>query len=575
MVHRSGTQRQKMHLLKRESTYYFRQRIPAHFDTIKQTHIKVSLRTKTLKIAKLRANLLSFRLDNLFIKRRIMDLKAIREIINTYIKEAIEEYSELETLRHNALAFIDQDGKEHGGHTPQAIDKELAILQELSYSDNVEMLEQKAESILPRTNIAQELITPLDSHKKHIFNHELIKGEYQILLHDKEKTQSRLSEDDTTFQAINGVDISPKLLKSLTKTFGHNNAIELLNAYTKTDEHLFSECIEKYIENEHLARDWKPKTILSNRSKLNLALKIMGDKSIKEYTRADFEAYRTVLLKLPTNINKIPQYKDKSIQELVEMDKATTLTKRTINEYITSLSAMIEWAIIQGYLINNLTKNLKLKIPRKNRDDRLPFNPEEIRIVFDAIKPFQTKKPHLYYVPLIGFYNGFRLNEICQLHIEDIKKIKGIWCFDINEDINVNGELAKSVKNEPSKRIVPMHPMLIELGFLDYYHSIVACKHIRVFPLLNRGRDGYGKVITNFFTKLKEKMIEKKDKKVFHSTRHNFIQKLKSTNVDHHVRKAITGRSDDDVDYDSYGDGFSLEELLEAVQKVNYSDINS
>ncbi|AFL69389.1 site-specific integrase [Sulfurospirillum barnesii] len=564
-----------MHLLKRDSTYYFRQRIPAHFDTIKQTHIKVSLRTKTLKIAKLRANLLSFRLDNLFIKRRVMDLKAIREIINTYIKEAIEEYSELETLRHNALAFIDQDGKEYGGHTPQAIDKELAILHELSYSDNVEMLEQKAELILPRTNITQELITTLDSHKKHIFNHELIKGEYQILLHDKEKTQSRLSEEDTTFEAINGVEISPKLLKSLTKTFGQNNALELLNAYTKVDEpqHLFSECIERYIENEYLARGWKPKTIVSNRAKLNLALKIMGDKDIKDYTRADFEAYRTVLLKLPTNMNKIPQYKDKSIQELTEMNKASTLTKRTINEYITSLSAMIEWAIIQGYLINNITKNLKLKIPRKNRDDRLPFNPEEIRIIFEAIKPFQTKKPHLYYVTFIGLYNGLRLNEICQLHIEDIKKVKDIWCFDINEDINSQGELVKSVKNEPSKRIVPMHPKLVELGFLDYYRSIVTDKHTRVFPLLTKQRDGYGKVITNFFTKLQSSMIANQNKKVFHSTRHNFIQKLKNARVDDHLRKAITGRSDDDIDYDSYGDGILLEELLEAVQKVSYPEL--
>ena len=60
-----------MYLEKRQGVYYFRQRIPTSFITLlRQNDIRVSLKTKSLKIAKLRANLLSLRLNNLFLKDR-------------------------------------------------------------------------------------------------------------------------------------------------------------------------------------------------------------------------------------------------------------------------------------------------------------------------------------------------------------------------------------------------------------------------------------------------------------------------------------------------------------------------
>lgn len=565
-----------MYLEKRQGVYYFRQRIPTSFITLlRQNDIRVSLKTKSLKIAKLRANLLSLRLNNLFLKRQILDLTTIRDVINAYIKEAIEEYSDLSDLRHDAIAFTTEDGIRYGGHTVEAIAKELAILRQLSNSDDKILLAQKAQAILPRTNIPIDFFNDLDDRYKAIFNHELIKGECQILIHD-ELTPSRTEEEDTTFEAINNIPISSKLIKKLQKNYGLDGAKELLIAYTQQEEepqHLLSECIENFVENESLARGWKIKTKLSILAKLNLVVRVLGDKDIKNYTRKDFEAYRTVLLKLPTNINKNPNYKNKSIDDLISLN-VKTLNKRTVNEYITSLYALLNWVILQGYITNNLAKSLKIKIAKKARDDKYPFNSEEIKNIYKAISVYKEKKPHFYFVPLIGFYNGFRVNEICQLHIEDIRQEKGIWCFDINENINSKGELVKSVKNLPTKRVVPMNPELIKLGFIDYYHKIVSLKNTRVFPLLNYSRDGYGKVVSDFFTRSKHLFITHQEKKSFHSTRHNFIQQLRNSKIDDHRRRALTGRGDDDIDFD-YGESesFSLQDLLKAIKKVKYPEI--
>lgn len=60
-----------------------------------------------------------------------------------------------------------------------------------------------------------------------------------------------------------------------------------------------------------------------------------------------------------------------------------------------------------------------------------------------------------------------RLEEICQLTIDDIKQIDEVWCFDVNDQVD------KRVKTIASKRYIPIHPKLIdELGLLDYVKAI-------------------------------------------------------------------------------------------------------
>jgi hypothetical protein len=60
-----------------------------------------------------------------------------------------------------------------------------------------------------------------------------------------------------------------------------------------------------------------------------------------------------------------------------------------------------------------------------------------------------------------------RLNEICQLNNEDICIIDNISCFTITIDASGKGD-DKRLKTKNSERLVPVHPMLIEIGFLDF-----------------------------------------------------------------------------------------------------------
>lgn len=77
---------------------------------------------------------------------------------------------------------------------------------------------------------------------------------------------------------------------------------------------------------------------------------------------------------------------------------------------------------------------------------------------------------------MIALFTGARINEICQLHTDDIKEKNGIPFISINE------EDEKHVKTKAGIRQVPIHSELIKIGFLDYVAEIRAKGETLLFP---------------------------------------------------------------------------------------------
>lgn len=55
---------------------------------------------------------------------------------------------------------------------------------------------------------------------------------------------------------------------------------------------------------------------------------------------------------------------------------------------------------------------------------------------------------------------------------------------------NDDEKLGQSLKNEGSRRRVPIHSSLIKLGFLDYVQQMKQDGHTRLFPKLTRAIAG-------------------------------------------------------------------------------------
>jgi integrase len=176
--------------------------------------------------------------------------------------------------------------------------------------------------------------------------------------------------------------------------------------------------------------------------------------------------------------------------------------------------------------------------PVKREDEsRSSFSVEDLKTIFGGPwfktgqgvltkqDTYRTFVPYYYWLPLLGlFTGGGRINEMAQLYLRDIRKTEaGTWYVDINEDT-----VDKRLKTAPSKRMVPLHPQLIALGFDQWHAALTKAGHKRLFPELKHDKEkGYGKAATKWFCNYMASLgIPRDGRKTFHSFRHTYINAL-------------------------------------------------
>ena len=168
-------------------------------------------------------------------------------------------------------------------------------------------------------------------------------------------------------------------------------------------------------------------------------------------------------------------------------------------------------------------------------EGRGPFEPHELQAIFGQSwfasgNGAHFKKPRIWYpfefwLPLLGLYAGCRIKEASQLHLSDVKKYDfDGWYIDINRNTK-----DKSLKNDQSKRVVPLHPVLIELGFVDYCDRLKKAGYQRVFPELTWAKSDakYAKESGRKMSLMLQQLGMPRDSMhVFHCLRHNMNNAL-------------------------------------------------
>ena len=274
--------------------------------------------------------------------------------------------------------------------------------------------------------------------------------------------------------------------------------------------------------------------------------------------------FRDKLAKLPANRDKIKEYKGKSIEQILTMRNVVPMSKTTVNKYLIRTSTLFKWAVKHGYIPTNVAEGLTLTKTRRVELEREAYSQEDIQNVINNLG-YDKAQPHHYWVPLIGMYQGMRLDEICQLHVDDIVMQEDIPC------ISVNGAGDKKMKNQSSERIIPIHPMLIRLGFLDYINGLMDTKQPRLWGKLTKKRDGYSQDFGKWYQRFNRKYVTKNPKRVFHSFRHSLANTLKQIGVTETVIAEIVGHSTaSSMTMGRYGKRYQPKVLLEALKRLDY-----
>ena len=187
------------------------------------------------------------------------------------------------------------------------------------------------------------------------------------------------------------------------------------------------------------------------------------------------------------------------------------------------------------------------------------FEAADLKTLFESnlYRNHEYKTPWQYWLPVLALHTGARLNELCQLTTTDIGEHDGVPTISILDE-----EEGKRLKTTASRRIIPIHSKLIELGFLDF---VAGCPAGRLFPDLpesnNRAGD-YSKEPGRWFTAYRRSVGVGSDKgrsnKTFHSFRGTLISALRKANVPKDRRTRLAGHEYDDTQDRHYTGGDAL-----------------
>ena len=237
--------------------------------------------------------------------------------------------------------------------------------------------------------------------------------------------------------------------------------------------------------------------------------------------------------------------------------RASGLSARTIrNGKLAAIRAMLAVAVQNRRLPTNPADGVVITVKREPGDDIRDYTDDEAVLVLTAAS--SAKDPVRRWIPLLCAYSGARLSEICHLRVQDIEQIRGIPTMSFSPE-------AGPIKNRASVRIIPIHPAVIEAGFLDFVSGVGSGPLFAELKLDRFGKRSLNgaKVIGRWIRKLglTDELLSPS-----HSWRHRFktLARVHGLAVD--VVDAMLGHTRATVG-DGYG-RFPPEAMLKELSKV-------
>lgn len=212
------------------------------------------------------------------------------------------------------------------------------------------------------------------------------------------------------------------------------------------------------------------------------------------------------------------------------------------------------------------------------------FESDELTRLFDAAT-LRTLQPRARWGAVLGLYLGARVSEIAQLALVDFCERDGVFCLTITDE----GE-GQSLKNDVSKRTVPVHPHLLALGLRERVERLRQHGERDLLPHVveddeaeaegpawrrksgaANGRGAWlGKSFTRYLGKQGIRSQEGAAKVGFHSLRKTLIQALVDAGMAPEPRTQYVGHQIDDEHRAAYGRTLTPSEMLAGLAEGKF-----
>lgn len=234
--------------------------------------------------------------------------------------------------------------------------------------------------------------------------------------------------------------------------------------------------------------------------------------------------------------------------------KEPKVSRKTLKGYVFDAKSYVAWLILNGYLNHESDPFSLVKLPPnyslKQGVIRKEFTDEDLSLI---LKNIHKKDEELKVLVKMAMYTGCRIEELAKLKPENISNIEGVLTIEITES-----------KTEAGKRIIPVHS-----GIEDEIKKRVKNKDY-IFPVGSTNYTGNrSDMYSKAFGRLKTR-LGFGEEYVFHSIRKTFVTKMDRLNISEGIVANIVGHFIDSMTFGLYSGGSSLQQKLEAINKIDY-----
>ncbi len=321
-------------------------------------------------------------------------------------------------------------------------------------------------------------------------------------------------------------------------------------------------------------------------------------RAISEITRDDIWSFIERLRQCPTNAAQ--RFPGKSLADAIALNKRkdvpyATLSSNTIRDtHFAVLRAAFGYAVGEGWPDGSPTDRVKVTGSTKKGGQRPSFKEEELTALFDlpvftgckssaqyGVAGELMLDDHRFWAPLLMLFTGIRPSEIGQLAVTDVK-LSRIPFISILTEFDPNDPDDKpfyvTFKTSNARREVPIHPMLLELGFGAYAVRMGASGNARLFPHWKASKDARklysgARWIRRFNEVFIPSCTKRQPKPTFYSFRHTFKVAMATRGIDRAIQNQMLGHANVGMDA-YYYDAVSLDELHEQISRVCYKHLD-
>ncbi|WP_457349196.1 DUF6538 domain-containing protein [Sphingomonas sp. UYP23] len=248
----------------------------------------------------------------------------------------------------------------------------------------------------------------------------------------------------------------------------------------------------------------------------------------------------------------------------------------SVKRRVGHMQSLLTHAFNQRWIETNSGSGIRIEGYTKNTGGRRPFLDDELATLFASdlfLRPGSWSERResvgdmtLAWLFLLGLTNGARIEEIGQTELANVKRDGGVLYLDLGADA--------VVKNETSRRMIPLHDLVIDLGFEAYVAALRKAGRTRLFPDLKPNKfDKLCQAASRVANRLIDKVVADDSRIAFHSLRHNFKDLARDVPIEKYIVDQIMGHAGISTG-DKYGVGARLKTLKRELDRVKFEMVD-